>query len=376
MRDEFERNLESGLRLIAERAPVAPPDLTTRIRARRTRAWWWRLLAAALTTGAVAGTGSIVTAGGSVERDVPPPATYRPIEQVHPDALHEIPATMPDGRPYYVVGMIDRGHALLQSFPDKRAHQPDGLWSLDVATGLPTRLVKVSVPKGTVVNSWTAVIGGGRLAWWTARRVKGKMTTTFFTAPVTGGEQRAIAEAPGYPLDLVIDDGRLIWTRSGTGGAYEMPLTGGTPRPIENTEGLHMLHWPWLGRPAFRPNGPSIVEFAEIVNVLTGERRTAPAWEPATSCSITWCVRGDHVGHRDGTATRVSPNWAIRPPALDRFLLLTTPWSNRFHLLEDLTTGVITELNPDDNPSIHLRATTLTYRRGDHMVLVDLTAID
>ncbi|WP_214109263.1 hypothetical protein [Acrocarpospora catenulata] len=376
MRDEFERNLESGLHLLAERAPAAPPDLTTRIRARRARAWWWRLLAAALTTGAVAGTGAIVTAGHSVERVVPPPATIRPIEQVYPDAVHEVPARLPDGRTYDVVAMIDRGHALLRTVRDRHADRTDGLWSLDLATGSATRLVKVSVPKGTVISFWSAAVGEGRLVWWTARRVMGKMTTTFFTAPVTGGEQRPIAETPGYPLDLVIDDGRLVWTRSGTGGAYEVPLNGGTPRPIEGTKGLHMVRWPWLGRPSFRTEEPS-VQHAEIVNALTGERRTAPTWRAPASCSVTWCVSRDQVGRRDGTSVRtMSTGWQHDPPALDRFLLFMTPKSDRFHLLSDLATGVTTELHPDDSPTLDYRATTLTYRKGDRMVIVDLTAID
>ncbi|GAA0437462.1 hypothetical protein Acor_49760 [Acrocarpospora corrugata] len=374
MRDEFERNLESGLRLLAERAPAAPPDLTSRIRARRGR-WWWRLLAAALTTGAVAGTGAIVTAGGPAERVVPPPVTIRTIEQVHPDAVHVVPFRLPDGRPFDVVAMIDRGHALLRTVRDGNADRTDGLWSLDLATGSATRLVKVRVPKDSVLNFWFAVVGEGRLVWWTARRVAGKMTTTFFTAPVTGGEQRAIAEAAGSPLGLVIDDGRLVWTRGGTGGAYEVPLTGGTPRPIEGTKGLHMVHWPWLGRPSFRPRDPAVTH-AEIVNALTGERRTAPAWWSPTSCSVTWCVSRDQVGRRDGTSVRTMPSWAHDPPALDRFLLFTTPKSDRYHLLSDLATGVTTELHPDDSPALDYRATTLTYRKGDHMVIVDLTAID
>ncbi|GAA0992055.1 hypothetical protein GCM10009555_080480 [Acrocarpospora macrocephala] len=307
---------------------------------------------------------------------MPPPVTIRPIEQVYPDAVHEVPARLPDGRPYDVVGMIDRGHALLGSHRDSRSDRTDGLWSLDLATGSATQLVKVSAPKGTVVSAWYTAVGEGRLAWWTARRVMGKMTTTFFTAPVTGGEQRAIAEAPGYPLALAIDGGRLVWTRSGAGGAYEVPLTGGTPRPIEGTKGLHMVRWPWLGRPGFRLEDPPNVVHAEIVNALTGERRTAPAWRAPTSCSVTWCVSRDRVGRRDGTSMRTMPSWQHNAPALDRFLLFTSPKSDRFHLLADLATGVTTDLRPDDSPSLDHLATTLTYRRGDSKVIVDLTAID
>ncbi|TKK80687.1 hypothetical protein FDA94_35780 [Herbidospora galbida] len=365
MRDDFERHLESGLRLLADRAPTAPPDLMAQVRARRPRRWW-KALAAFVTTGALVATGVAVTSPGGrpVEKPDPSPA----IEKVFPRAVHSVPRLMPDGRMYDVVAMIDRGHALIRTGEGDRT---DGLWSLDLATGRPTRLVEVSTPKGTVISFWSAAVGEGRIAWWTSRRVKGKMTTTFFTAPVTGGEQRVLAEAPGSPLDLTISDGRLVWTRGGTGGAYEVPLSGGVPKAIKGTEGMHMVQWPWVGTPAFRQQKLAIVH-GEIVNALTGERRTTSGWTAPAQCSVTWCMSRDRIGRRDGTGARVVPEMFLAdPPALDRFVLPRSPGGG----LIDLATGRNIGLRADDNPVLDYRMKVLTYEKGGRLIIVDLAAI-
>ncbi|WP_062440576.1 hypothetical protein [Herbidospora daliensis] len=362
MRDEFEVRLESGLRLLADRAPTAPPDLLARVRARRPRRWW-KALAAFVTTGVLVGTGVIVTSPGaeSVERPLL-------IEKAFPKAVHSVPLLMPGRRQYDVVAMIDRGHALIRT---GRADLTNGLWSLDLASGRARRLVEVSTPKGTVVSFWSAAVGEGLIAWWTSRKVKGKMTTTFFTAPVTGGPQRVVAQAPGSPLDHTISDGKIIWTRSGAGGAYEVPLSGGEPRLVAGTEGMHMVQWPWVGSPPFRQQKPAVVH-GEIVDALTGERRTASRWRPPAMCSVTWCVSRDRVGRRDGTRTRVVPEMPmIDPPALDRFLLPRSPGQG----LIDLATGRTYELRASNNPVLDYRMKTLTYVKGGRLIIVDLAAI-
>nr|WP_062338982.1 hypothetical protein [Herbidospora sakaeratensis] len=357
MRDDFEQRLESGLRLLADRAPTAPPDLMARVRARRPRRWW-KALAAFVTTGALVGTGVIVTSPGGG------PAPRPDIEK----ASHSVPLLMPDGRRYDVVAMIDRGHALIRTGERDRT---DGLWSLDLATGRPKRLVAVSTPKGSVINFWSAAVGEGQLVWWTSRKVKGKMTTTFFAAPVTGGRQRVVAEAPGSPLDHTIADGKVIWSPGGTGGVYEVPLSGGVPRLVKGTEGMHMLQWPWVGTPPFRQKKPAIVN-GEILNALTGERRTTSGWSAPAQCSVTWCMSRDRVGLRDGTRVRAVPQMFLAdPPALDRFVLPRTPGRG----LIDLATGRTIDLAAEDNPVLDYRMKALTYVKGGRLVIVDLAAV-
>ncbi|GAB1821275.1 hypothetical protein [Herbidospora sp. RD11066] len=364
-RDLFERDLESGLRLLAERAPAAPPDLMARVRARRSRRWW-RALAAILATGAIAGTGAVVTSAGREPIDRPEPIPS--IEKAHPRAVHSAPLLLPDGRPYDVVAMIDRSHALIRTTRDGHADHADGLWSLDLPTGGATLLVGLTAPKGTVISSWSVAVGAGKIAWWTGRKERGEFVTTFFTAPVTGGRQRVLTEVPGSPLDFAIAGGKVVWTRDETGGAYEVPLEGGRPRPIGGAEGLHLLQWPWVGDP--------ITGYREILNVRTGERRTARGWDAPAKCSVTWCATPDRVGRRDGTSVRHMKDVHFRDglPALDRFLMPYIWSSNRF-LLYDLVTGRSFDLASDDNPVLDHRMTVLAYEKGGRRMILDLAAI-
>ncbi|MGW5684526.1 hypothetical protein [Nonomuraea sp. NPDC003754] len=398
---ELETLLQDSLSRSAGRAPAAPHDLLQRVdaaaRRRRRRGTAVAGAAAAAAVVAVTMTGFFVTSSLTPARPAEPaaPATAsgdpQPLRKVWPQAVHTLPRTLPDGRPYQVERFLDRDTLLVRTTKDGNPDRPDGLWSYNVKSGALTRLVAVQPPKGTVVSWPFTAAGEGRLVWWTLRKDGARRVTDIWAAPVKGGAQRRVTSfesAPGRGEigHFAVAEGKVVWSLGGDGGLYEAPLSGGAPRRIGGTEGLHLLGWPWAAafqypRTKKQPEPP----FGELVNVLTGERRAAPAisQDRPVNCGITWCVAGERALTRDGSRERLLSGRAWDVPAMDRFVLATKVEGLRLQhtLLYDLATGRAGDLGIRAekrggwaSPTLDRRAPgVFAYELDGKLTVVDLT---
>lgn len=181
------------------------------------------------------------------------------------------------------------------------------------------------------------------------------------------------------------------------GGIYQAPLSGSKPRFVSGTKARHLLQWPWAGITTRRADEPrSKPDFQHLVNVLTGERRDAVVkqGEHAWGCSLTWCLAGLNVRHRDGSRVRALPggmDWILtRTPALDRFVVLrqATGDDEARLVLYDLPTGRKGDLGAhlkklgkdtaammNDTLIDYNTGYLLAYHLNGKQVIVDLTAI-
>ncbi|MFC7646701.1 hypothetical protein ACFQX6_43725 [Streptosporangium lutulentum] len=79
--------------------------------------------------------------GKPTDRAKPPADVIPPsIEKVWPQAVHKIPATLPDGRGYYPELLLDDRTLLVTTeIREKRRF----LWSYDLNSGKPTRIAEI-----------------------------------------------------------------------------------------------------------------------------------------------------------------------------------------------------------------------------------------
>ncbi|MFE3454482.1 hypothetical protein ACFXJ8_36715 [Nonomuraea sp. NPDC059194] len=409
---ELETLLSDSLSRAAGRAPAAPHDLLQRVAAARRRRRRGTAAAGAAAVALVTMAGFLVTTSISdgAPREAAASSTglgqARPLKKVWPGAVHTIPLTLPNGRPYHTERFLDPDTLLVRTLKGGHADRSDGLWAYNVKTRAASRLVAVKTPKGTV-GSWSfTAMGEGQLVWWTLRRDGDRRVVDIWAAPVKGGAQREVTSFHGAPGRAEIDafevaDGKVVWSLGRDGGVYEARLAGGASKKIAGTEGLHLMRWPWAAAFQFpRKKHFDRPPYGELVNVLTGERRAAPATqsqqaqsEQAQSqqaqsqqpwdCGITWCVSGDKARTRDGSRERDLPGYPFgNLPAMDRFLVVTKMDGARFKgmVLYDLETGKSGDLGIKRNrdgsfssPTLDHRAPAMfAYELGDKMVVVDL----
>ncbi|MGP4102642.1 hypothetical protein [Nonomuraea sp. KM90] len=250
----------------------------------------------------------------------PPPATRPtpsvgpfapPVEQVWPDAVHEIPTTAPGSRAFHPDVFVSDRVVVGRGITETR---PNSVWSYDVDKRTFTEIA----PLGNVRAIEPVVFGSGYLAWPAFRGQKMEI----WVVPVTGGVPRRLASVTGLITskgrvigadNLAIADDAVVWSPM-IGGVYRLPLKGGKPALMAGTRGLHLVEWPWAGLP--RDDGlvgpPLPRPMERLKNVLTGEIRdaTAPAgrwsWD---ECGVTWCLKGMEAWRRDGSGFRVLPGY-------------------------------------------------------------------
>ncbi|PZG29452.1 hypothetical protein C1I98_31960 [Spongiactinospora gelatinilytica] len=298
-----------------------------------------------------------------------PDKVFPAIEKVWPNAVHSLPATLPNGRPFRPEAFLDDRTILARTLKDGHADRMDGVWAYDLGSRTARRLVAVTPPKGTTVTAGVISAGGGRLAWWTARKVQSKPVVDIWTAPATGGAQRKVATFGTVPryggIDMEIVGDKAVWSPWGGSGVYEVPLTGGRPKPVPGALAHYtLLDWPWAGVP--RPDAlkrNTIVAFSTLVNLET-QRRLGRATAPKGSfCTATWCVRDRSAFRRDDGTGRPLPGLIdSNGVELDRFVTLLQTGEKgllRGQVLYDLSTGRAGDLG--------LRATKVEPRTGSRL---------
>ncbi|MGP3956200.1 hypothetical protein ACTWPT_09410 [Nonomuraea sp. 3N208] len=406
MTNDLEMSLAAELAAAARHAPRPADDLLARIEEghrRRRRHGAAGFAAAAAVVLLTAGAPFVIDAARGTPAATPPPAvattkapvqeadpTYPPIEEVWPDAVHVVPATLPNGRPFRPEVFLDDHTVLVRTERDGNADKMDGLWAYDVEARTARLLVQVTPPPKTVGTASFVLADRDRLYWWTLRKQERKRIVDIWTAPRAGGTQRRLTTFEGVPgyggIDLEIVGDKAVWTLWGKGGVFEMPLSGGTPRLLPGTSGYTLIGWPWAATPRhdYKQRIDKQVIFGDLLNIETGKRSKAPV-EPFASCGISWCVKGGTLVGREG-GTRALPGMPdIFPPAFDRFLALLQRGKGgglRGQVLYDLTTGRGADLGLRPTKK-GMPTATLDYRarglfwygRDGEQVIVNLGAI-
>ncbi|SEH03370.1 hypothetical protein SAMN05444920_1362 [Nonomuraea solani] len=343
---ELEDKLSRVLAEAAQRAPQAPAGLAAAVETghRRRRARAGAVRAAAAVVLVAGGVGVSVNALGTSAEPQPaagptaepgPPADKipPPIEEVWPQAVHKIPAKLPDGRAYYPQLLLDDRTLLVMTgaFDGKRQF----LWSYDLGTGAPKRIAEIPPTKGSAIFADGVAAGGGNIVWWASHKeAGGPRVARIWTVPVTGGRPRTVTDVPlgnvirqGHIDGLAVTGSDVVFAYE-KGGVYRVPLSGGSPQPVKGAERHHILRWPWVGV----HQGKAI--FRELLNAETGERRDAVVKaDEEVRCGVDRCAgvavryktikverRRDASGKEIKCGTRRCPDTARNQIILRRFV--------------------------------------------------------
>ncbi|MER7500525.1 hypothetical protein AB0L05_12130 [Nonomuraea pusilla] len=429
--NDLENELSRLLADAAERAPRAPTGLsaTVKTRYRRRRARSAALLAAVTVAAVIGGAGTVVkivrtsavpqSASNATDKptgmakpptDVIPPS----IEKVWPQAVHKIPAVLPDGRDYYPELLLDDRTLLV--ITGIKGGKRRFLWSYDLHSGKPTRIAEIPLTKGSQSFADDIAAGGGNIVWWAYKEAGKNRVAQIWTVPVRGGTPRPVSDVPmahatkqlGQITDLTVVGTEVIFAYE-KGGVYRVPLSGGQVQPVKGAEQQHILRWPWVGTHRVMD------DFLELFNAETGERRHAVvAADEEVRCGVIRCmgmkvryekvpctvkscadktkkervILRSFVRNRDGSGERALPAatdlFGPTDLALDRFFkhVLQGPRGESVMALYDVETGKTADLGlrPDAKGFISVpqsgRDALMTYRVGDQMYVLDLSTIE
>jgi hypothetical protein len=377
----------------APRLPALLPERLERIHRRRRRRARVALAAAAVVL--VAGGAVAVTPGGDTMTAVTASETHSAtpaehVEKVWPEAVRKVPAKGPDGASWRPRTFID-DRTLLVTAP-AGFDPPTAVYAYDLDDSSRRKIADLPPLKGTLSFANGFAVGNGHVVWWTGTKDR---VAHLWAVPVDGGTAKLVAdqsikEGDGSGIDsLTVADGKIVFSLY-TGGVFAVPLEGGTVEPVEGGAGMHLLAWPWIGTPGWggEPHG---TEFARILNVETGETRTAVTHpgEVIQSCGVTICLgsTSDYqtfFRHRDGSSQKMVPARVSTPtpPTQDRFYISVYGDGKLEGVgLYDLNTGESGDLGiqgdgsfisgPSNDPTGRL----FSYTLGDDLYMIDLAKI-
>ncbi|MEV0390889.1 hypothetical protein [Nonomuraea sp. NPDC050643] len=351
-------------------------------RARLSATRWWAPLAVA------AAIALMVTITFVATRSIAPPSPAvrptpyvgplaPPVEQVWPNAVHEIPTTAPGNRAFkpdvFVTDRVVVGRGLTKN-------RPDSIWAYDVRK---RRFTRIASLVNRFITNEPVVFGDGYVAWSGFRDRK----TEIWAVPVTGGVPRRLGSVTATITSenmimgadhLAIADGAVVWSPE-EGGVYRLSLKGGSPTLISGTRGFYLVEWPWAGWPRNERmvDHPIPRPMEHLKNVLTGETKDATPPSGRTSwdgCGVMWCFNDIEAWRRDGTGHRALPGQATHGDLYSgRYILLhqRDPAGKRASAVHDLATGrtglllhTPTRRGDKAPPTLHLQQGMFWYQTG------------
>ncbi|MGC3862222.1 hypothetical protein ACPSM1_18745 [Micromonospora chersina] len=417
MSNDLEEHLTRTLARAAEEAPVPGYDPVDAVRGRQRRRRRRRAALAAACAVVVAAVG--VATG--VRTAVPPPDpgphyvfspdripdfTHLPEpEKLWPDAVHRLPATLPDGSRYAVAAVLGDDRYLVAR---------DGLSGEAAPSVFDTRA-------GTVTPLGTSAVGdglarsrvlmarevNGQAVWFVEGTRSNRPVREAWAAPLDGGPARRLTDLPdGSSPRFSLAGDAIIWQQEAQGSwklpagppvsIRTVPLSGGPAVDVPGSQGFDIANAaPWIINQRYG-TGVEAKTSGELRNVVTGERRR---WQAAGGiqfvwCGPTWCTgrgSGDRVALQslDGTEVVQLP-WTgeLKPSMAGRLAVgqLELPTST-LRLVWDRTTGRaagVAEPRPADaSPGygwnlqlMDIEPEVLTIRSDDReRIVLDLRAV-
>jgi hypothetical protein len=406
MRQQLEDELERVMRAAGESAPRPDPNLVGQIderglRRRRNRLRTVMACGTAVVAVGVAGVAIEVIrpagfdpAGGDTVQTKPEPkqepdkpadkARIPLAKDVWPQAVHQIPRKLPDGRTIFPQTFLDADTLLITT--QSSFEKSDELYEYDLKTQATEEVAKVDSPG--FANDFT--VGDGWVVWWANVEDSKRPGTEIWGVPLAGGQARRLVVAPGSGIDfLAVGEGQVHWSYSGKEKqVYSAPLTGdGEAQAIPDSKGYHIVSWPWIGSPGEQMDSRSTTgEEQEILyrtlrNVETGETRTTTNLKGTWSCGLSWCVGmskdKSYAQRRDGSGRKSFDNVDLRfitamvpVPVRDRFFV-------DMSTVADTHTGKTGRLDQEGRTLRALADDRLHYSYiKDGFELIDLAAIE
>jgi hypothetical protein len=163
-----------------------------------------------------------------------------------------------------------------------RALSPDGKWVLAMPSGTPKRLVVVPAGTGSAKEIDRADIADYGDAFWMpdGRRIlfTGKTSGSnwrFYLQDVSGGKPRLVPSSEGFGTNRrsISPDGKwIVVFRDWSEGLFLLPIEGGAPRPIPNTQPFDPVQWGPDGRFLYVLEFGSIPLRVHRLDPFTGRR--------------------------------------------------------------------------------------------------------
>ncbi len=239
-----------------------------------------------------------VSATGEAE----PPADKipPPVEQVWPQAVHKIPAKLPDGRAYYPQLLLDDRTLLVMTGVNDGKRQ--FLWSYDLDTGQARKIAEIPPTKGSAIFADGVAAGGGDIVWWSSYKEAGRpRVARIWTVPAAGGRHRPVTDVPlgnvmkqGHINGLTVTGSDVVFAYE-KGGVYRVPLSGGVPQPVKGAERHHIraparrssaalagARTPRGARPSCVGSSATVTAPTSAPCRLASSRATTPAWSASS----------------------------------------------------------------------------------------------
>ncbi len=272
-------------------------------------------------------------AGGPANREETVPIDVRPVAEVWPMAVSTIPVRAADGHRYRPVTGLSATKLLLSA--ESSFERSGRLEVYDTADRSSTVLTTMPVTgvKGYFVQDFE--VGSDYIAWWGETPNDSDEWADFWVVPRSGGVAKRVGEVTGdlaKVTRIAVDSNFLLWSVSG-GGIYRMPVSGGAPERLGNTDGLHLLTWPLAVDVGGREGEGGPENQTRTVDLETGRTTevSVPAGGSGFRCGPVWCFgqQGDTavVQRPDGSDRRLLPGFSAGRGVVDRFGMMGSPFS-------------------------------------------------
>jgi hypothetical protein len=315
-------------------------------------------------------------------------------DKVWPEAIHRLPAKLPNGAEYQVFAVLGGDRYLVRKESEKGARTDSwSPWVYDVRTGDLTFLGNSASSSGSSTTDWATVIGDRAVWFQVSRRNGSELDATVWAARLDGaGEPQLIATVAGHgsaPHFIGVVGDSIYWDEAGLLGEksaaiYRLPVSGGTPQRVPDSAGYRLFTLsPWADtQDHLHMREGNFPREGVLWNVETGERRAwrAHAQSRTVTCAPLLCTglgtNGRHFVQRlDGTGYQELPYLVddFHPGAAleGRFsvgTVVTSHGNNRWYVW-DLTTGKAGTVSADPPDGDDPDGREATYRGFEQATL-------
>lgn len=200
-----------------------------------------------------------------------PGIEVRPAAEVWPMAVSTIPTRSADGHRYRPVTGLSATELLLSAESSfERAGRLE-VYDTVRRSGTVLTTMPVTGVKGYFVQNFE--VGSDYIAWWGETPNNSDEWADFWVVPRSGGVAKRVGEVTGdmsKVTRIAVSSDSLLWSVSG-GGIYRMPVGGGRPERLQNTDGLHLLAWPLAVDVGGREDNSGTRNQTRTVNLETGQ---------------------------------------------------------------------------------------------------------